>query len=100
MAATSTWTQTETAQGVEKGQLRAIIYYSDRSWSNVVVFGSKTVAKAAGKAKPWGTPQVTQKNKGELPEVVPADEGYVREASEYGLPNGKVLLVSGHPPGN
>lgn len=95
--AKSIWTQTEAAHGIETGQLRAVIYYSDRSWSNVTVFGPKAVVKAVSEPKPWGTPRVTHKAKSDL-KAVPTGMVFVREATEFGLSSGKVLLVSGYPP--
>ncbi|SRR5258708_9735257 len=90
----SNWTQTAEAHDVEKGQLRAIIFYSDRSWTYVTVYGPQTVANVIAKRDPpWGKSKVTRKNTSELPKVLPSNEGYVRDATDYGLRDGKVLLV-------
>jgi hypothetical protein len=94
----SFWTQTEEANDVKKGKLAAVVYSSDRSLTNVTVFGPRSVADKMGEPKPWGTPNVSLKKKGQLNEV---PKGYVVEGTSYGLKEErKVLLVSGYPPTN
>ncbi len=92
----SNWTQTEQAHGLEKGQLKAILAYSDRSWTNVDAYGSLVVGRYVRERElPWGKSQVTSKATNELPKAIPADQGWVHDGSEWGLKEeGKVLLVA------
>lgn len=91
----SVWTQTEEALGLEKGKLKAVIVYYDRSWSHVTVYGPQAVVTEVEKPLPWGTPQVTKKYKKDLERVVDTQFAHLKDATDYGLKGGKVLLVPG-----
>ncbi len=91
----SNWTITEQAHCVEPGELRAVIYSSDRFWTRAVVYGPPEVVEAVKGQKPGTPTTVEQKHTSKLGEI---PRGTVRKASDYGLKNGKVLLVLGNPP--
>jgi hypothetical protein len=42
----SNWAQTEEANCIQKGSLAAVIYFSDRSWSDVTVYGPRKILTA------------------------------------------------------
>lgn len=92
------WNGTEKAHSLEQGTLGAVIFYSDRSWSTVTVYGPTAVGNAVSQPKPWNqNPQVTQKKKNQLPTIV--TDGTVTEGTNFGVTDGKkVLLVSGYAP--
>lgn len=81
--------------GVKETDLKAVIYYSDRSWSDVVVFGAKAIAEHIRKGSPQA--KVSRNTWRELQEVLPDTQTYSYPASDFGMGEGIVLLISGRP---
>jgi hypothetical protein len=85
--------------GVEEKDLVAVIYYSDRSYSKVVVYGTqfKKIEQNIKASNVLANQTITGRGWSEL-KVVP-EEGHIVDAASFGLEAGKkLLLVSGHPP--
>lgn len=77
--------------GIPVRELKAVVYYSDRSWSLVTVFGSFGVVRHIMKAD--SETIVRGRTFFDL-KIVP-ESGSLVEATDYGLKSGKILLVSG-----
>jgi hypothetical protein len=96
----SNFAQTEKAHGLKPGELKAIFWYSDRSYTKIVLFAiNQTVARAIQQYFPK-TSVVESKTAADLPKALfPIDEGYVHDDRKYGLKdNGLVMSISGTPP--
>ncbi len=83
---------------VPVGDLVAVIYYSDRSYSNVTVYGThlKSIEKYVKQPEVVNNKQFSAHGWDKL-NVVP-ENGNIVEAKVFGIEKGKILLVSGYPP--
>lgn len=86
--------------GIPVNDLKAVVFYSDRSYSNTWVFGAKRVYDHFDKmdSGPFKPKSLTHQVWSKLTSL-PEDNCYPVDATAYGFESGKVILVPGRPQG-
>ena len=84
--------------GIPVKDLKAVIFVKDRRWTEVVVFGSKTVSIKIGRRQGLFPSKTKHKEWSELTEI--PEEVTFANAADYGHKSGTVLRVLGLPEGH